>query len=139
MRISDWSSDVCSSDLISPPRNHFPLVDARRTLLFAGGIGVTPLLCMAQRLAKAGADFQLHYCVRTPERTAFLDEIASAGFASRVRFPYADGPADQSLELASVLDSPGSDVHAYLFGPQGFMQHFTAYAHLHHGHAPKHK
>src|SRR3546814_12841931 len=85
MRISDWSSDVCSSDLISPPRNHFPLVDARRTLLFAGGIGVTPLLCMAQRLAKAGADFQLHYCVRTPERTAFRDEIASSGFRSEER------------------------------------------------------
>src|SRR3546814_11061599 len=87
---------------ISPPRNHLPLVDARRTLLFAGGIGVTPLLCMAQRLAKAGADFQLHYCVRTPERTAFRDEIASSDFASRVRFHYDDGPADQRLDLASV-------------------------------------
>jgi vanillate O-demethylase ferredoxin subunit len=43
--------------LISEPRNHFPLVHAQRTLLFAGGIGVTPLLCMAQRLAQIGADF----------------------------------------------------------------------------------
>src|SRR5688500_17775275 len=33
---------------ISEPRNHFPLVHAQRTVLFAGGIGVTPLLCMAQ-------------------------------------------------------------------------------------------
>jgi vanillate O-demethylase ferredoxin subunit len=48
--------------LISEPRNHFPLVHAQRTLLFAGGIGVTPLLAMAQRLATIGADFVLHYC-----------------------------------------------------------------------------
>ena len=50
---------------ISEPRNHFPLVHAQRTLLFAGGIGVTPLLCMAQRLAAIGADFELHYCTRS--------------------------------------------------------------------------
>ena len=36
---------------ISEPKNHFPLLQAPRTLLFAGGIGVTPLLSMAQRLA----------------------------------------------------------------------------------------
>ncbi|HWK72270.1 MAG TPA: PDR/VanB family oxidoreductase [Burkholderiaceae bacterium] len=116
---------------ISPPRNHFPLVEAQRTLLFAGGIGVTPLLCMAQRLAKSGADFQLHYCVRTPDRTAFRDEIASSGFASRVGFHYDDGPADQRLDLASVLAGPGPDVHAYVCGPQGFIDHVTAAARLH--------
>jgi vanillate O-demethylase ferredoxin subunit len=33
---------------ISAPKNHFPLAhDAKRSLLLAGGIGVTPLLCMA--------------------------------------------------------------------------------------------
>src|SRR6187402_1803285 len=61
--------------LISEPRNHFPLVHAQKTLLFAGGIGVTPLLSMAQRLGQVGADFTLHYCTRSPERTAFRDEI----------------------------------------------------------------
>ncbi len=116
---------------ISSPRNHFPLVDARRTILLAGGIGVTPLLCMAQRLAKAQADFQLHYCVRTPERTAFRDEIASSGFASRVLFHYDGGPSDQRLDLAAVLADPGPHVHAYVCGPQGFIDHVTASARLH--------
>ena len=54
--------------LISEPRNHFPLVHAKRTLLFAGGIGVTPLLAMAQRLSSIQADFTLHYCTRSAER-----------------------------------------------------------------------
>lgn len=116
---------------ISSPRNHFPLVDAGRTILLAGGIGVTPLLCMAQRLAKAQADFQLHYCVRTPERTAFRDEIAASGFASRVNFHYDDGPSDQRLDLAAVLAEPGPHVHAYVCGPQGFIDYVTASARLH--------
>jgi vanillate monooxygenase ferredoxin subunit len=41
---------------VSEPRNRFLLVaDARRSLLVAGGIGVTPILAMAIRLACAGA------------------------------------------------------------------------------------
>ncbi|WP_332317166.1 ferredoxin reductase [Delftia lacustris] len=37
---------------ISPPKNHFPLAHgASRSLLLAGGIGVTPILCMAERLS----------------------------------------------------------------------------------------
>ncbi|MBL8303221.1 MAG: ferredoxin reductase, partial [Ideonella sp.] len=56
---------------ISPPKNHFALAhDATHHLLLAGGIGVTPLLCMAERLAHAGADFEMHYCTRSPARTA---------------------------------------------------------------------
>ncbi len=35
---------------ISAPRNNFRLAPARRHLLFAAGIGVTPLLAMAQQL-----------------------------------------------------------------------------------------
>src|SRR3546814_1316567 len=128
MRIIDWSSDVCSSDLfsagshidvnmsnglvrqyslcnvpgerdryliavlrdpntrggsafmhdcvqqgdnitISQPRNLFELErDARRSILFAGGIGVTPILAMAERLAQIDASFELHYCGRSRSR-----------------------------------------------------------------------
>src|SRR5690606_12814496 len=59
---------------ISLPRNRFPLVPAGRSLLFAGGIGITPLLCMARSLSAAGADFELHYSCRARDRAAFLDE-----------------------------------------------------------------
>ncbi len=57
---------------ISAPKNHFPLAaNATKSLLLAGGIGVTPILCMAERLAAIGAPFEMHYCTRSPERTAF--------------------------------------------------------------------
>jgi len=107
--------------LISPPRNHFPLVHAHRTLLFAGGIGVTPLLCMAQRLATTGADFVLHYCTRSPERTAFRDEIAASSYADRVQFHFDDGAAAQKLDLEAVLRQPQPGTHVYVCGPSGFI------------------
>lgn len=108
---------------VSEPRNHFPLVHARRTLLFAGGIGVTPLLCMAQRLAATGADFTLHYSARSPSRTAFRDEILASPFAARVRFHFDDGPAAQILNVPAALGDPEPDTHLYVCGPGGYINH----------------
>ena len=106
---------------ISEPRNHFPLVHAGKTLLFAGGIGVTPLLCMAQRLAAVGADFEMHYSTRSPERTAFRQEIAGSPFAARVQFHHDDGEAAQKLDLARVLGQPAPGTHLYVCGPTGYI------------------
>ena len=106
---------------VSEPRNHFPLVHAQRTLLFAGGIGVTPLLCMAQRLAAIGADFTLHYSTRSPERTAFRQEILASAFADRVRFHFDDGAAEQKLDLQAALGSPQAGTHLYVCGPAGYI------------------
>lgn len=125
--------EVNEGDLlaISEPRNHFPLVHAVRTLLFAGGIGVTPLLCMAQRLAAVGADFELHYCTRSKERTAFADEIAASPFAARVRHHFDDGPPSQKLDLAWLLGRVDAQTHLYVCGPAGFMEHVTGTAKAH--------
>jgi vanillate O-demethylase ferredoxin subunit len=113
---------------ISEPRNHFALVHARRTLLFAGGIGVTPLLCMAQRLAATGADFTLHYSTRSVARTAFHDEILASPFASRVRFHFDDGPAAQILNVPAALGAPEPDTHVYVCGPGGYIHHVVQVA-----------
>ena len=107
--------------LISEPRNHFPLVHAERTLLLAGGIGVTPLLCMAQRLAHAGSEFEMHYCTRSPSRTAFRDEIAKADWAERVQFHFDDGADAQKLQLEKLLARPDAGTHVYVCGPTVFI------------------
>ena len=107
---------------ISAPHNHFPLAhDASRHLLLAGGIGVTPILCMAERLANAGADFEMHYCTRSLERTAFHQRITASGFAPKVHFHFDDGAAQQKLDIAALLAAPASGVHLYVCGPKGFM------------------
>jgi vanillate monooxygenase ferredoxin subunit len=106
---------------ISAPRNHFPLVDAPRTLLIAGGIGVTPILAMAEALASKGAAFEMHYCARSPERTAFRDRIAASGFSRQVHFHYDAGDAAQKLDLPALLAAP-LDTHLYVCGPSGFIE-----------------
>lgn len=107
---------------ISTPKNHFALAhEASSHLLLAGGIGVTPLLCMAERLAHAGADFELHYCTRSPARTAFRRRIEASAFASRVAFHFDDGAAGQKLDIAARLSSRRAGQHLYVCGPKGFM------------------
>lgn len=113
---------------ISAPRNHFPLQHASRSLLLAGGIGVTPLLCMAQRLAAIDADFALHYCTRSPARTAFRDEIAASRFAGKVHFHHDDGDAGQKLDAPALLAGPQPGTHLYICGPAGFIEHVVGTA-----------
>jgi vanillate O-demethylase ferredoxin subunit len=113
---------------ISEPRNHFALVHAVRTILFAGGIGITPLLSMAQRLAAVGADFELHYCTRSKAKTAFVDEIAASAFAKHVHFHFDDGPPEQKLQLAHLLTQVEPQTHLYVCGPAGFIQFVTDWA-----------
>jgi vanillate O-demethylase ferredoxin subunit len=107
---------------ISEPKNHFPLAtSARKSLLFAGGIGVTPILCMAERLAQTGADFELHYCARSLDRMAFVERIKTSEFANKVSFHLDDGPDVQKLDINRVLSKPQQEVHIYVCGPSGFM------------------
>jgi vanillate O-demethylase ferredoxin subunit len=105
---------------ISAPKNHFPLVEAERTLLLAGGIGVTPILAMAETLAADGAAFEMHYCARAPERAAFVERIRGAGFAGQVRVHF---DTDRTLDLDSLLAAPEPGTHLYVCGPQGFIDH----------------
>ena len=108
---------------ISEPRNLFPLAhQARRSLLFAGGIGVTPILCMAERLAHSDADFEMHYCARSSVRAAFVERIKNSSFADRV-FLHFDEQPETALNEARVLAQPGENAHLYVCGPGGFMQH----------------
>src|SRR5258708_26571778 len=84
--------------LISEPRNKFPLdVHARRSLLFAGGIGITPILAMADELARDGRNFELHYCTRSRARMAFIERIASSPSAANAPPPFPHGPPRHRL------------------------------------------
>nr|WP_315393794.1 PDR/VanB family oxidoreductase [uncultured Duganella sp.] len=113
---------------ISAPKNHFPLVPAKRSLLLAGGIGVTPILAMAEALSAQGADFEMHYCARSPERTAFRERIAASPFAAHTHFHYDSGAPEQKLDLAALLAGLDRDTHIYFCGPAGFIDHVKATA-----------
>lgn len=107
---------------ISAPKNHFALAHgAPRSLLLAGGIGVTPILCMAERLAATGAQFAMHYCARSAARMAFRKRIEDSAFADRVRFHFDDGAASQKLDIPALFGTDDGGLHVYVCGPKGFM------------------
>ena len=114
---------------ISAPRNHFALAaDAKHSLLLAGGIGVTPILSMAEHLAAAGAPFSMHYCVRSADRAAFVDRLRGGTFNAHVHVHFDDGDGTQRADLAQLIDEPSPGHHLYVCGPKGFIDAVLALA-----------
>jgi ferredoxin-NADP reductase len=114
---------VDSEVLISPPRNNFALrPEAKRHLLLAGGIGITPMMSMVRHLQRSGADFMLHYCARSPERTAFQDELQPLVSKGLAAIHWDDGDPSKGLDLARTLERCEPDTHVYYCGPPGFME-----------------
>jgi vanillate O-demethylase ferredoxin subunit len=114
---------------VSRPRNNFSLSPhAERSILVAGGIGVTPLLSMAYALHAQGRAFELHYTTRSRDKAAFVGELQRAGFADRVRLYHDDGVHGQRFDAAVVLPPPSPGTHLYVCGPGGFMDAVVATA-----------
>ena len=86
---------------ISAPRNNFPLKeDAEHVILLAGGIGITPIWCMVQRLAKLDRSWKLYYACRSRADTAFL---ASARAPAGRQFHFDDESAGKFLDVAAIV------------------------------------
>ncbi|WP_137165397.1 PDR/VanB family oxidoreductase [Salinimonas lutimaris] len=112
--------EVGQSIFISEPRNLFPLdLSSQRALLFAGGIGITPIMSMATELYKNNKDFELHYYTRSKEDTAFYQQLTSCEFAARVFFHF-----DSEEKAADKIIGPSDfNCHLYTCGPSGFMDY----------------
>ncbi len=107
---------------ISEPKNRFPLVhSAKRSILLADGIGVIPIMCMAERLASIGADFELHYRGRSMPHMAFVQRIMRSVYANRVLLHFSDGAPEQLIDIPELLHCPDPQTHFYVCGPTGFM------------------
>jgi len=107
---------------ISAPRNLFPLArGAAHHLLLAGGIGITPLLAMAQALYAAGQSFQLHACARSEARLPFASRLRNAPWSAdtRIHLDRADG--SPSHDLAAIIAAAPAGSHVYACGPAGFI------------------
>jgi len=126
---------VGSAISIAAPRNHFELNEsAAQSVLLAGGIGVTPILCMYNRLRAINRPVQLLYCARSKAEAAFVDELAGLGGQVRTHFDdEAGGPPD----LPGLLAGHPPDTHVYCCGPAPMLNAFEAacaalgYGHVH--------
>lgn len=116
----------CGATLsIGAPRNNFALDEAASsTLLVAGGIGVTPMLCMYRKLRERGRAVQFVYCARSRGQAAFLDELAALG--GDVLLHFDDEHDGRPFDLAACLARQPKDVHAYCCGPGVMLDAFQA-------------
>jgi vanillate O-demethylase ferredoxin subunit len=107
----------------SAPRNHFRLAEsAGEHLLLGAGIGVTPMMAMAATLQARGASWNMHYCTRSPEKTAFRDRIAALVEAGRVTLHHDGGNPERGLDVRAALAAAKPGTHLYYCGPPGFMR-----------------
>jgi ferredoxin-NADP reductase len=109
---------------ISAPRNNFSLhEDAGYTVLVAGGIGVTPILCMGRRLQQLGRPFELLYFARSRQSAAFIPELEALGVAVHWHFDDEQGgPPDLKTLLAERPTK--ADTHYYACGPAVMLDRF---------------
>lgn len=108
------------------PRNNFRLNDrAPRSLLIAGGIGITPILAMGYRLSRLGRDFSLHYLARDRSRAAFADELEAGPFSRQVTLHFDGGDKTRQLDLRALLDE-ARDAEVYVCGPAGLIEAVSA-------------
>jgi len=110
---------------IGKPRNLFPLVeDASLSVLIAGGIGITPLWSMVQRLETLGRSWVLHYAARDRSRAAYISDIKAFSECStngKLHVYFDNEHGGQGLDIAAVLRDIPTDAHVYCCGPQSML------------------
>ncbi len=107
--------------MVSAPMNTFALEPAPGYILIAGGIGITPILSMARQLRREAAAFQLVYCARNAEVTAFGDELSEPDFAAHVTVHHDDGDPGRMYDFWDLFERPGK-AHVYCCGPRPLME-----------------
>lgn len=105
--------------VVSHPVNLFPLDNrARKHLMIAGGIGITPFLAQISQLTHFGGRFELHYAARNRALGAYMDRL-SAAHPDRVHC-YLDDDK-QLIDLTRILSMQPIGTHLYVCGPKGMI------------------
>ncbi|RYH44434.1 MAG: oxidoreductase [Alcaligenaceae bacterium] len=110
----------------SAPRNNFRLDEtATQYVLVAGGIGVTPLYAMLQRLIQLGRQVTFIYCARSRKEAAFAADItAMAGEMVQVLWHFVD-EAGRLPDLPELLSARHPDSRFYCCGPAPMLEAFV--------------
>jgi ferredoxin-NADP reductase len=111
---------------IGPPVNYFPLArHAKKHLLIAGGIGITPFLAQMATLKKAGQPYELHYAFRSRREGAFCDTICDLYGPQAHYYVSEEG---QRLSPSAVLAAQPLGTHVYVCGPHTLITAVTGAA-----------
>jgi ferredoxin-NADP reductase len=106
---------------IEPPQNNFSLKPTTgRTILIAGGIGVTPLISMAAELRASGRPFQFVYAARADTEFAFKAELLA--LAGDQIILHADDAAERVFDMAGFFATLAADERVYTCGPKPMLK-----------------
>lgn len=114
-----WSLAPGARLRITRPTSHFELRSGRPGyLLLAGGVGITPIVGMAQTLEQTGANVRTVYAVRDRAQAAFLDLISASGCGLAL---HADNEG-VCVDLAAEIAALHPEGEMYVCGPVGLME-----------------
>ncbi|MBC7738993.1 MAG: oxidoreductase [Candidatus Saccharibacteria bacterium] len=104
---------------LSQPLNFFSLDGrAKKHLMIAGGIGITPFLAQIKQLNHFGGKFELHYAARNRDLCAYGDDLKSA-YGDRVHLYFDDD--GMAIDLKDLLNRQPIGTHLYVCGPKGML------------------
>jgi|TARA_B110000495_G_scaffold15832_1_gene11328 ferredoxin-NADP reductase len=100
----------------STPRNNFPLRrDSVKTIFVAGGIGLTPLLAMAQALNVMNLNYEFHYFVKNAKHIAFSSILEKS--KDKVFIHEGFSPSLTVEKLSRILSKRQKSMNLYVCGP----------------------
>ncbi len=104
---------------VSSPLNHFELsFNSNQYLLIAGGIGITPVIGMAQELKEKGSDVFMIYIGKSESDMAYVEKLRNL-LGDNLIVHFSDQKGHYQLE--NILDFVSSTSFVYLCGPLGLM------------------
>jgi len=107
---------------VGRPRNTFALDhEAPYSVLIAGGIGITPIWCMAQHLDATGRDWTLHYACRSRQDAVFFRSIRAS---SRASLHFDDEHNGRHINIRSIIEQTPQHAHIYCCGPTPMLDTF---------------
>lgn len=113
---------------ISAPRNNFPLLPATTApLLVSGGIGITPILAMAEAMLRDGKAFRWHHCAATAARVPFANRLQDPGLMDMFELHLGD-PGENGFDIATILSAVPAGTEVYVCGPVGMIDAVLAAA-----------
>ncbi|MGJ4942240.1 PDR/VanB family oxidoreductase [Bradyrhizobium sp. HKCCYLS1011] len=102
---------------VSRPRNRFKIPKTTtRALLLARGIGVTPMLSIADTLKAKNIPFELHYVFALMSPDSFRATIEASAFAENTIFYKESSEDNQLLKPATVLADRPEDTQLFICG-----------------------
>lgn len=105
--------------VLSHPVNLFPIDNrAKKHLMIAGGIGITPFLAQIAQLSHFGGRFELHYSARSRPLGAYMDRL-TATHPTSVHCYFDD--EKQMIDLSRILSMQPMGTHLYVCGPKGMI------------------